>query len=329
MALQEEVQLPPFIRIAKYPTNGIESLGAADSDNNLFFARELEHIIPEMFEIEHARINARAIFPIDRSAGPTAKIITYRQFTKVGASKIISDYANDIPLVQVHGEEFTGNVRTMAIAARWTVDEIEDARVTGRPLDRMQTDAAREAILRQENDISFNGDATHGLVGLFTDPNIPTATVVNGAGGDPEWPEKTGPEMLTDMLTCVNQIPATTGDVEAPTRLLISTRRYNLVSGTFIDAGGISVSVLKWFVENNNYVKDVMPIREFEGVAAGGLDAMMAYTPDVRKIRMNITMELEQRPPQEVDLWVKVIYREKFGGLTVHKPLSLNICEGI
>lgn len=328
MSFLHDIQLPAYVKIAAYPRNGVEALGAVDSQNNLFFARELEHIIPEMFEIEHARINARAVFPIDRSAGPSAKIITYRQFTKVGASKIITDYSNDIPLVQVFGEEFTGNVRTLGIAARWSVDEIEDARTVGRPLDRMQTDTAREAILRQENDIAFNGDSTHGLVGLFTDPNIPTDTVVVGVGATTPWTNKTGPEMVIDMCSCVNQIPETTGDVEAPTRLLMSTRRYNLASCTPMDTG-TDTTALKYFINNNNYVKDVMPIREFQGIAAGGLDTMMAYTPDVRKIRMNVTMEIEQRAPQENDLWIKVIYREKFGGLTVHKPLSLHICEGI
>ena len=324
---KETDQLPVYVKIAEYPKQGLEALGVADSQSNLFFARELEHIIPEMFEVEHARINARQIFPIDSSAGPLAKIITYRQFTKVGSAKILTDYADDIPLVQVHGEEFTGNVRTIGNAAVWSVDEIDDSASLGRPLDRLQTDTAREAILRTENDIAFNGDATHGLVGLFTDPNIPTTTVVNGGGGTTPWSTKTGLEMVADMAACVDEIPTTTGDVEAAARLLIASRAYRLAKNTHINAGGSTVSALKWFVDNNDV--EVVPIREFEGIGPASTDGMMAYTPDVKKIRMNVTMEIEQRPPQERDLAVKVIYREKFGGLTVHKPLSLHICDGL
>ena len=46
-----------------------------DAAENVFFQRELEHIIPEMFEFEFAKINARSLFPIDRSAGPSVKTI--------------------------------------------------------------------------------------------------------------------------------------------------------------------------------------------------------------------------------------------------------------
>ena len=65
------------------------------------FDAPLPDDVLQLFEIDFARINARNIFPIDRSAGPAAETITYRQFTKTGLAKIISDYANDIPLARV------------------------------------------------------------------------------------------------------------------------------------------------------------------------------------------------------------------------------------
>lgn len=325
MAYLHEFKLPDYIVAAHYPQTGLDAL---DAQSNVFFARELEHIIPEIFMREHARINARAVFPIYRGASPFDKQITYRQFTKVGAAKIISDYANDIPLVNVFGEEFTGNVRTLGCAARWSVDEIGASAQHGRGLDRMQVDTARETILRLENDIAWNGDADNGLVGLLTDPNIPQTTVVNPGGGT-QWSTKTGLEMVADMCACADAIPQNTGDVEMPTRLLIASRAYRIAKCTHVNAGGSTVSALKWFLDNHDTVTEVMPIRELEGVGAGGTDMMIAYTPDQSKLRMNVTLELEQRPPQEVDLWVKVIYREKFGGVTVHKPMSLHKCDGL
>ncbi len=308
---------------AAYPQSGIESLGVADSANNLFFARELEHIIPEMFEIDYAKINARSIFPIDRSAPPATRIITYRQFDRVGVAKIIADYANDIPLVQVFGEEFTGNVRTFAIAARWSVDEIADAQMAGRPLDRMQTEAARESLLRRENEVAWYGDATHGLVGLLSDPNVPQVAVTGA-----DWDSATGVVMVDQMCACADAIPNNTGDVEMPTRLLVASNKYRKAKCTQYNSG-TDTSALKWFLDNHDTITEVMPVRELQGAGPGGEDMMIAYTPDVRKLRMNIVLEIEQRAPQENDLEIKVIYRHKFGGLTVHKPLSINACYGI
>jgi len=321
------IDIPNIQDLLKTLPGGIPSLGRADSAENIHFARELEHIIPEMFEFEHARINARKVFPIDRSAGPTADKITFRQFTKVGQAKIISDYENNIPLVNVFGEEFTGNVRSIAIAAMWSLNEIRKSTSVGRPLDREQSDAAREAMLRLENKLAFNGDPDNGLVGLFTDPNIPTTTVVDPGGGT-EWVNKTAQQIYDDMCTCGNTIVETTGDVEAPSRLLLPTAQYNLAFCQNFGAG-TDTTTLRYYLNNNPYIKEVMPVRELKGAGTGGSDVMIAYEPNMSKLRLNIPLEVEQLPPQEVDLNVKVIYHQRFGGLTVHKPYSLHICEGI
>lgn len=298
-----------------------------DATNTAFFRRELEHIIPELFEVEHARINARNVFPIDRSAGPAAETITYRQFTKTGVAKIISDYANDIPLVNVFGEEFTGNVRSIAIAAKWSIQEIRASAMAGRPLDRQQAEAARETMMRTENDIAFQGDALNGLVGLFTDPNIPTAAVVDPGGGT-EWVNKTAAQILTDMNDCANSIVENTGDVEVPNTMLLPTEQFNLIAT--LNAGtGTDTTVLRYFLNNSPYITEVMNIRELDGAATAGADPIVVYDRNPSKLRMQVPLDLEQFAPQEVDLCVKVPYHMRVGGLTVFKPLSLNICEGI
>ena len=313
----------PLSKIFKYNENVL----TFDAAENAFFSRELEHIIPELFEFEHARINARSIFPIDRSAGPAAETITFRQFTKTGVAKVISDYANDIPLVNVFGEEFTGNVRSIAIAAKWSIQEIRAAAMAGRPLDRQQAEAARETMMRTENDIAFNGDASHGLIGLFTDPNIPTAAVVDPGGGT-AWSTKTAAQILTDMNDCANNIVETTGDVEVPNTMLLPTEQFNLIAST--NAGmGTDTTILRYFLNNNPYIQEVMNVRELDQAGTANADVMLAYDRNPSKLKMQVPLDLEQLAPQEVDLCVKVIYHMRAGGLTVHKPLSLNICEGI
>lgn len=298
-----------------------------DAAQTAFFRRELEHIIPELFEFEHARINARSVFPIDRSAGPAAQTITFRQFTKTGTAKIISDYANDLPLVNVFGEEFTGNVRSIGIAAKWSIQEIRAAAMAGRPLDRQQAEAARETMLRLENNIAFQGDALHGLIGLFTDPNIPTVTVAAGVGGV-TWALKTPAEILLDMNDCANSIVETTGDIEVPNTLIMPTEQFNLIASTNA-ALGTDTTILRFFLNNNPYITQVMNIRELDTAGTGGVDAMVAYDRNISKIRLNVPLDIEQFAPQEVDLCIKVPYHMRAGGVTVHKPLSLSICEGI
>ena len=238
--------------IFQYPSQGLDRLDAAE---NAFFARELEYIIPELFEVTYSRINSRMIFPIDRGAGPAAETITYRQFDKTGLAKVISDYASDIPLVNVEGVEFTGRIRSIAIGAKWSIQEIRASAMAGRPLDRQQAEAAREAMLREENRVAFFGDAAYGLVGLFTDTNVPRVAAPGGV-----WSGKTSAQILADMHNCANAIVENTGDIEVPNTLLLPTEQFNFIAST--NAGtGTDTTILRYFLNNNPYITEVMNVR--------------------------------------------------------------------
>ena len=304
-------------------TKGVLTLDDAES---IFFQRELEHIIPELFEFQYAKINARSLFPIDRSAGGAVKTITWRQFTKFGQAQIIADYADDINIVNAEGEEFTTNVRGLAAGAQWSLDEIRAAQRHGRPLERMYAEAAREAMLREENRVIFNGDAAFGLQGLASaGTGIPQNALPNGG-----WlTGATGLDMLADLNFCANTVVETTGDMEIPTRIILPTRFYNTAVVTHVNAAGGDTTVLKHFLDNNPYIREVVPVRELDTAFGGTGPVMMAYTPDPSKVRMQVPLDIEQFPPQQHNLVVRVLWHMRMGGLTIHKPASLHVCSGL
>ena len=314
--------------VSRYPRGGLSSL---DVGENRFFERDLQYIIPEMVNFDHALISARTVLPIDRRGGPAAQVVRFRQITKTGAAKIITDYANDIPFSNVFAEEFTGNVRSIAEAAGWSIQEIRSAALANVPLDREKSDAAREDMLRRENAIAWNGDATHGLVGIMTDANIPRTTVPDGASTDPEWSTKTGAEQVADLNLLVNTIPETTGMVEAPDTVLLPPAQYHLALETRMETG-TDTTALAFFVANSPYIKsmdDVIPVNELVGAGTAGVDVGIAYKRDMSKLALQVPLDIEQFPPQEVDLLVKTIYHMRTGGVTVKKPLSLHMIEAI
>ena len=313
--------------LVQYPEGGIIELGVADSTNNIFFNRELEHLIPELIETELAKHSARMIMPVDMSFKSTAKRITYRQMTRVGAAKIISDYANDVPLVNLYREEFTGNVRTLAAGAQYSIDEIEEAQEMGVSLPTEDAYAAKEAIDKLENDIAFEGDATHGLVGLLTAANVPQTTVANPGSGT-TWAVKTGVQMGADMFACIDAIPAATAEVENPTELWIAPNQYRLASRTQYNAG-TDTTVLEYFKRNAGNITAVRPVRELDGAGPGGEDMMIACEPVKSKFRLCVVMEITAIPEQAKQLAIQVIWRKKTGGVRVIKPLSIHKCIGI
>ncbi len=297
-----------------------------DAAQNVFFQRELEHIIPEMFEKQFAMINARSIFPIDRSAGGAVKSITWRQFTKFGQAQIIADYGDDINLVNVEGEEFTTPVRGLAVGAQWSIQEIRESQRENRALDRMFADAARETMLRTENAATFNGDGAFGLQGLASaGTGIPQIAVPTGA-----WLTGATPadDIIADLNFLANTIVETTGDVEIPDTLILPTRHYNQIverpRSTTSDT-----TILQFFVGNNPYINEVIPVRELDTAFGVTGPVAMAYRRDPSKIRMQIPLDIEQFAPQEHGLNVRVLWHMRIGGLTVHKPGSLLIGTGI
>ncbi len=315
-------------QICAWPRGGLAVL---DAGENRFFQRELEFIIPELTEFEHAPINARRVFPIDRRAGPGAEVITFRQITQVGVAKVMADYSDDIPKADVFGEEFKGSVRSLASSAEWSLQEIRNASLANVPLDREKTEAAREVILRLENTIAFSGDAKHGLVGLLTAPNIPTFTAPNGAGGFPQWDTKTGSEIVDDLNALVNAIIEDTNGVEIPNTVLLPIEQYNLAITKRMETG-TDTTALQFFVRNSPYIaseSDVMPVQELAGAGPAGVDIGVAYDRNQRKLHMNVALDIESFAPEVRGFKTSVIYHERFGGLTVKKPLSLNIIEDI
>ena len=327
------VPLPTFdslnIRhVSQYPSRGLDSL---DVGENRFFERELQFIIPELSMFEYGRISARNVIPIERRGGPAAEVVRFRQITRTGLAKIISDYSQDIPYANAFGEEFTGNVRSIVAKAGWSVQEIRAGALAGVAIDREKSEAAREAMLRQENTIAWNGDAAHGLVGVMTDANIPRTTVPDGASTDPEWDTKTGAEIVADLNLLVNTIPNTTNQVEQPDTVLLPPAQYHLALTTRMETG-TDTTALKFFVDNSPYIKsmdNVLSVAELVGAGAGGVDVAIAYERNLRKIAMNIPLDIEQFAPQVRDLMTDVIYHQRFGGVQVKKPLSVHIIEAI
>lgn len=307
-------------------------LASLDVGENAFFERDLEYRIPEMLKFEHGRISARTVFPIDRRAGPAAEVITLRQMTQVGVARITTDYGNDITLAEVFTEETKSNVRSITAAVQTSIQEIRAAALANMPLDREKTDAAREAMLRLENTIAWQGDAVHGLAGFFTDGNIPRFDVPTGASPvETPWAGKTGAEMVLDMNLTVNPIAENTNGVEAANTLIIPRAQYNRAHSTRMETG-TDTTALRYFVENSPYIKtmdDVIPVDDIAGLGDSGKDVLIAYDKNPSKLVLNIPLDIEQFPPEVRDMVTRRIYHMRNGGVLIKKPLSIRIGEGI
>ncbi len=95
-----------------------------DAGESIFFARELEHIKSQEVEVEYPDLKARKLIPVSFEADPADETITYYMFDKVGMAKIIRDYSQDLPRVDVTGQKFSGEVRSLGASFGFSIQEI-------------------------------------------------------------------------------------------------------------------------------------------------------------------------------------------------------------
>ena len=304
----------------------------------LFIARSLEYIKSRTYDIVYGELKHRMIFPVSHDVPAGVTTITYRTYDQVGAAKLISAYAQDLPRSDIAVKETTVPVRTIGTSFGYNSSELRAAAAsynsalgTGVPLDAKRAAAARKGVEITLNKVAWKGDAASGLYGIMTHPNVPVAVVPNGVGASPLWSLKTSAEILKDLNAAVNNIPENTTMVERPNRLLMTLKAFHQASTTIM-TGGFNRSVLEQFLATSPYInsKDqIIVCNELVGIGPGGTDAMIAYEYSADKLTLEIPMEMMFHPEQRKGLEVIINCEASTGGLIVYYPLSVNIVYGM
>ena len=71
------------------------------SDASVFFARELDYVKSQSYDVEYPEFTALKLFPVSSEINPGAETVTYYSYDKTGMAKIISNYATDLPRADV------------------------------------------------------------------------------------------------------------------------------------------------------------------------------------------------------------------------------------
>jgi hypothetical protein len=299
-----------------------------DSDQTVFFARELEHVKSETYDVRYADLKARLLFPVATDAGPAAESITYYQYDQVGFARIVGSYAKDLPRADVRGKKFTSTIESLADAYGYTLQDVRSSAFTGKRLETRKADAAKRAIEQKINDIAFQGDAEYNIPGFLTNPNIPLATVATAAGGGTAFTGKTPDEILHDLHDVVHDIVILTKGKEIPTTLLLPLAQFTLIASKRIGDGS-SRTILEQFLATSPFIKEVDWVNELAGAGTNGADMMAAYKRDPKALTLEIPQDFEQLPVQEVGLEYEVPCHARIGGVIVYYPLSIGFAEGI
>ena len=319
-------------------TTGLRFDSAEDA--SVFFARELDYIKSQSYDVEYPEFTALKLFPISSEVNPGAETVTYYSYDKTGLAKIISNYATDLPRADAKGKPTTAVIKSVGDSYGYSVQEMRASRMAGKSLDVRKAESARYQIDYLLNKIAWAGDKDTGLIGVLSAENdIPLYTIpANGKDdeGNPstKWEHKTAAQILADINGMQKHTAKITKNVERPDTLVVPADVYIDISTRQIDNTGYTVK--KFVLENAPYLKDIVDASELQAdatdinpYAASNQNVALLFTKSNKKLTIEHPLPFYQHPVQPKGLEIEVPCEARTAGAIIYYPLSALIAVGI
>jgi len=292
-------------------------------DAGLFLDRQLEHIRPQVFEVEYADIKYPTILPVTAEAGPGSQTFTYRIMDATGDFKLISDAADDLPRADVSQTEKSINIRSFGGSFGYTVQELRAAQMANLSLEQRRASAVRRAYEEKVESVAMFGEGSVSLAGFF---NNSTVDVISAN----KWFSTSGitaAEMLEILNQGVSAIISGSNMKEQPDTILMPYEDYNTVSTTR-NSDSSDVTVLEYFLRTNPFIRNVEPINQLAAANSSlAKNRLVVYKRDPQKVQLHIPQPLELFPPQQRGLEFIVPAHARVGGVALYYPKSVKYVQ--
>ena len=300
-----------------------------DANESAFFKRELEMVKSQTYDVKYKPNKAFGLFPVSSEASPAVAEITWRQFSRVGVAKMVSDYAMDFPRVDIYGVEYSVKPKGLGAAYGYSIEEIRRAQMAGLPLETRRAETARKAIEDKLNYIAFNGDTATNLQGFLAYSGISEYTVASGGtGGTKTWSTKTADQILDDMNGIVHGVVSATNGIEQPDTMLMPLEQYNLISTKRLGTDS-DTTVMEYFLKTNRYIKRIEWITELKTAGAGSTARLMVYVNDPSHLTLEVPLMFEQYDADKKGMSYEIPVYAKTAGMIIYYPASVAYGDGI
>jgi hypothetical protein len=290
-------------RVEYVLNDAVENLVATGAlmgdDEGVFFQRQLEYIQAQSYDVLYPELMGRVVFPLNTEGGEGINTITYRSYDKRGETAIIAGKATDLPRGDISGREYSISVKTLGNAFGYSRQELAASKVTGLPLEARKAEATRKSYEEKVNQLIWFGDAANKIEGIFGGPvgsgsepkpwesvTISAVAPAAGGGNSEAWGvDKTGVEVVADLNNALNAMYIDTKKIFRPDTILISVEKLLYLTNTPISADFPLTSIMKWFLDNNKFIKSIdqfKDINELESIypdAVGG-ETIEDFKPD-------------------------------------------------
>lgn len=309
--------------------------------NPLFLRQQLEYVQNTVVEQDFPErlIISGDFIPVSYELPAGAETYSYRIMTAVGEAAILANGADDIPLVSAFVEKRTGEIKTIVDAYSYTVEDIEAAQFANMNLDASMGTIAREVMEAKADQLGYDGDSNHNLLGLLNHPNVPSGTVLadgnsNGGTNSTRWIHKTASQIYRDLSSFGRSPRTATNGVEFFDTIALPEDQYNIIAETpYPDTSTGNTTILSFFLQtqsaNPKGVKRILSVPYLAGKGAGGTDLMIGLRKQESKVKFHMVMDFSQEAVQVRNFNYVVPCRMRTGSVQVTKPMALGYRSGI
>jgi hypothetical protein len=299
-----------------------------DKAESAFFARETEYVMTRTFDAKPPEMKGLMLVPMARGLPQGITEITYRRFFEAGESKIIADYANDYPRVDVFGEEFTAKVYDVGNSFGYSIREIRASMRAGKRLDAKRALAARRANERKLNEITLKSSTDCGTFGMLDYPGITEATLpADGKGGSKSWRNKDEDQILRDITDLLNAVIHPTKGQETPNTLLLPLKVYtDLITRRL---GDTETSLLKYIRDNLPQISRIDWLNELSGIGTGGSNRVFIGKIGPDHIENQIVTYFEQLDTEKKGGTYTIPCQSSTAGVIIYYPQAFAFADGV
>lgn len=298
-----------------------------DAVETAFFKRQLEYVKSKTYDTKYRNLKAKMLFPVSTEVNAGADYIIWYSWSQAGIAKIISDYAEDFPRVDVYSQENQSRVRSMGDSYGYNLKEIRRAQMAGNNLNTRKANAAKRAMEELQDKLAWYGDANFNIQGFINYPGISEFTVPVGASTFKAWSTKTPDEIIKDLTGLGSAISVPTKGREEMSQILLPRTQYNLIKNLRMTDGN-TTTVMNYFLNNNPNIS-IEVVDELAGQGVGSTDRMMGYVKDPDHLTMELPQPFEQLDANLKGMEYIIPCHAEYGGLIIYYPQSVAFGDGI
>lgn len=290
--------------------------------DSIAFTRSFEFLEKEYDRTEFAISKSALFIPYDTSAPKGARTIKHRLITDLGEADFVDPYADDLPDIDVKGEEFEVECANLGERYAWSLEELDAIALDPSiKLDVERKRSAREAMDRKHDQIAAIGSTKHGKTGFINSALVPTVSPITGS-----WSGATPDQVIADVNKLVDAPRTATLEIYPTTNLLVGNAAWAILNRP---RANTDTTIKEWLLKNIDGLKSIDVWGRLDLANAGGNGPrLVAYHKAPKVLKYHVPNLFEEVAPQYKNLKAVVPCRAKTGFTEIRRPKAIAFMDG-